>query len=122
MRLIDHLRATGMSNREARRALETGKVYLQDAPTADPSRDVDPAQVRVRANAPRVRVGLGPVIVYRDDHLGVVVKPSGLLSVPAQNRRGERTLKTLSRVLPGLKRRGYRGVPLAGNLARHRLV
>lgn len=91
-----------MSSRDAKRALETGKVYLRDTPTADATREVDPAEVSVRANAPRVRVGADPVIVYRDDHLAVVFKPSGLLSVPAASQRGAPTLLgEMSRVLGG---------------------
>jgi RluA family pseudouridine synthase len=91
-RLIDHLRSLGMSNRDAKRALQTGKVYVRDAPVADPTRDVDAALVRVRDNAPRVRVGADIVIVHRDDHLAVVFKPPGMLSVPAPGRRDARTV------------------------------
>jgi len=91
-----------MSNRDAKRALETGKVYLRDTPTADASREVDAADVSVRANAPRIRVGSDPVIVFRDDHLAVVFKPSGLLSVPAASKRGVPTLiGEMSRMLGG---------------------
>ena len=94
-----------MSNRDARHALHSGKVYFHDAPTADPTREVDPDMVTIRANAPRVRVGLDPVVCFRDRDLAVLFKPSGLLSVPAQGRRGERTVigelsRALGEVLP----------------------
>lgn len=102
LRLIDHLRGQGMTNREARRALQSGKVYLGCSPTADPTRQVDPQQVTVRVNAPRVKVGEDLVIVHRDDDLAVVLKPAGMLSVPAAGRRGERTVVgEASRLLRG---------------------
>lgn len=90
--MIDHLRAGGMSNREARNALETGKVFLKDAPTGDATRRVHPADISLRVDAPRTKVGRDVAYVYRDPHLVVVVKPSGLLSVPAPGRRRESTL------------------------------
>ncbi len=91
-RLIDHLKSLGMTNRDAKRALQSGKVYVLDLPTADPAREVRVDQVTVRANAPRVRVGVDPVAVYRDEHLVVVAKPPGILSVPAPGRRQDRTI------------------------------
>lgn len=91
-RLIDHLRAGGMSNRDAKRALEAGKVFLKDAPVGDATREVEPRDVSVRPDAPRCRVGRDVAYVYRDAHLAVVVKPAGLLSVPAPKRREETTL------------------------------
>ena len=92
VRLIDHLRKLGMSNREAKAALSTGKVYVGDAPTADPARDVVPARVSIRPNAPRVRPWVDVVVVYRDEHLAVVAKPPGVLSVPAASKRGARNV------------------------------
>lgn len=86
MRLIEYFRERGLSNREARRLLETGKVYLGAAPTADPTREVDPALVSIRDSAPRVRVGRDVVVLERDRHLAVVVKPPGMLSVSAPGR------------------------------------
>ncbi len=91
-RLIDHLRSLGMSNRDAKRALESGKVFLRDAPTADATRQVDPDHVRVVPDAPRCRVGRDLAFVYRDPHLAVVIKPAGLLSVPAPKRPRARTV------------------------------
>ena len=86
-RLIDHLRSLGMTNRDARRAMQTGKVFYRGVPTADPARDVDTEAVTIRENAPRTRVGADPAVVFRDDHLVVVYKPAGMLSVPAPKRQ-----------------------------------
>jgi 23S rRNA pseudouridine1911/1915/1917 synthase len=86
MRLIDHLKATGLGNREARAALETGKVWLDGAPVADPGRVVDPSRVRLRPDAPRIVPGRDPVVLHHDRDLLVVIKPSGMLSVPAPGR------------------------------------
>lgn len=69
-----------------RRALESGKVFVHGIPTADGGRDADPTHVTVRLDAPRLRPGRDLVIVHRDDHIVVVWKPPGLLSVPARSR------------------------------------
>lgn len=86
MRLVDHLRDLGLSGREARAALTRGKVWYRDAPTCDPIREVEPALVRYRPQAPNITVGRDPAIVYKDAALVVVWKPAGLLSVPAVGR------------------------------------
>lgn len=86
MRLIEYFRQKGLSNREARRLLETGKVYLGSAPTADPTREIDPGLVSIRENAPRVRVGRDVIVLERDQHLAVVIKPAAMLSVSAPGR------------------------------------
>lgn len=123
MRLIDHLRGLGMKSAEARKALATGKVYVGDAPSADPSREVDPSAVSVRSNAPRVRVGRDAVVVYRDNDMAVVIKPSGMLAVPAQSRRGEPSVisevsRALGSALPVHRLdRGTSGVMLVGRTA-----
>ncbi len=88
MRLIDHLRGLGMSNRQAKQQLSSGKVFYRDCPVADPVRDVDENHVRVIPNAPRIRVGVDLAILFCDEHLAVVLKPSGMLSVPAASQRG----------------------------------
>jgi 23S rRNA pseudouridine1911/1915/1917 synthase len=88
MRLIDQLRQLGMSNREAKAALASAKIYVKDAPTADPIREVDPVDVEVRVNAPRGAPWRDPIIVWRDAHLAVIAKPAGMLAVPAPGRRG----------------------------------
>lgn len=94
-----------MSNRDAKAALATGKVYLRDAPTADATREIDPADVRIQVNAPRARPWLDVVVVFRDAHLAVVAKPSGLLAVPAASKRGAPSVlghvrRTLGSALP----------------------
>ena len=89
MRLIDHLKSLGLGNRAARDHLESGKIWLRGVPVADAAREVDPADVRVRPDAPRVRMGRDPVVIWRDDDIAVLFKPSGLLSVPAPGREDE---------------------------------
>lgn len=99
MRLIDHLKTLGLSNREARARLDSGKVWLNGVPTADPGREVDPAQVELRPQAPRVTVGRDPIILWRDAHLAVVWKPARMLSVPAPKRKESNLLVEVGRVL-----------------------
>jgi 23S rRNA pseudouridine1911/1915/1917 synthase len=88
VRLLDVLKDRGLSNRDARQALERGKVSLMGVPTGDATREVDPALVVVRADAPRLTPGRDLVILHRDDALAVLWKPSGVLSVPAPRRTG----------------------------------
>jgi 23S rRNA pseudouridine1911/1915/1917 synthase len=96
--LIAHLRTIGLSARDARRALDSGKVHLRGVPVGDPAREVDPADVTVRPNAPRLVPGRDPALVFHDRHLAVVNKPSGLLSVPAPGRRDPHVLGFVRRV------------------------
>ncbi|MCB9673525.1 MAG: RluA family pseudouridine synthase [Alphaproteobacteria bacterium] len=98
MRLIDHLRAGGSSSREARALLDSGKVWLHGVPTRDGGREVDPAHVAVRPNAPRITVGRDVSIVWRDPRLAVVVKPAGMLAVPAPKRRETNVLAEVGRI------------------------
>lgn len=99
LRLIDHLRATGLSNRDARAALSSGKVWVAGVPTADPGREVDPAAVELRPRAPRITVGRDLVVLWRDDHLAVVWKPARMLSVPAPRRHGTHVLAEVGGIL-----------------------
>lgn len=102
MRLLDHLKSTGLSAGDARRALKAGKVFLQGVPTADEGRDIDPANVRVVLDAPRITPGRDLAIVYRDEHLAIVWKPAGLLSVSASGRADEpNVIGVAERILRG---------------------
>ena len=53
MRLVDHLKAQGLSNKAARDAMNTGKVWVSGIPMADGGREVDPDTVDIRPEAPR---------------------------------------------------------------------
>jgi 23S rRNA pseudouridine1911/1915/1917 synthase len=88
MRLIDHLKHLGLSNSEAKKALQTGKVFLYGIPTADGGREIEPYQIELRPDAPRLTPGRDLVIVHKDDDLVVIWKPSGMLSVPASKEGG----------------------------------
>jgi RluA family pseudouridine synthase len=95
MRLIDHLKSTGLSNREARELMSTGKVLYRGVPTADGGRDVSAESVQIRHSARRIQVGRDPAVIWRDDHFAVVFKPPGLLSVAAPRRGGDDNLVSL---------------------------
>ena len=90
IRLHEHLRALGLSNSQAKDALSSGKVHLCGVPTGDGGRLVDPATVSLRPNAPRLHPGADLVLLYRDDALGVIWKPPGMLSVPAPRAGGHK--------------------------------
>lgn len=83
-----------------RALLATGKVYLEDAPTGDGGRLIDPARVRVKPRAPRCSPGRDLVVLWHDAQLAVVWKPSGLLSVPAPGRSDDdNALARVGRIL-----------------------
>ena len=100
-RLIDFLRSLKLTNREARDLLDTGKILYCGFPTADAGREVDAARVVVQRNAPRIRPNRDLAIIHRDQHMVVVYKPPGMLSVPAPGRRDVRSVIGVVRHLLG---------------------
>jgi 23S rRNA pseudouridine1911/1915/1917 synthase len=100
VRLLDHLRTTGLKGSGLRKALESGKVRLHDVPTSDGGRMVDPRKVKVWQQAPRLVVGRDPAVIFKDVHLAVLWKPSGFLSVAAPRRgRDDNLVSWASRLL-----------------------
>lgn len=97
MRLIDHLKSLGHSNRAAQKLMQTGKVLHQGIPTADAARQVEPREVTVDPRAPRVRPGRDPAVIWHDRHLAIVWKPPGLLSVAAPRRRDDNLVTLMAR-------------------------
>lgn len=91
-RLIDLLRARGLSGGAAREALASGKVALAGVPTADGGRMVDPSALTLNPAAPRLSPGHDLAFVHRDAHLVVVWKPPGMLSVPASREGGHKSV------------------------------
>jgi len=99
IRLVDHLKTLGMSNREARAAMGSGKVWVGGIPMADAGREIEPDQVSVRNQAPRIQVGRDLVVLYRDPHLAMLWKPPRMLSVPAPRRAETNVLAEAGKVL-----------------------
>ncbi|MBI5507522.1 MAG: hypothetical protein HY903_02095 [Deltaproteobacteria bacterium] len=91
-RLFDHLRASGLSNKEIHALLETGKVFYDDVPTADGGRDVDVTRLAIKRSATRLKPNVDLAIIHRDPHLVVVYKPPGMLAVDAAGRPGDRSV------------------------------
>jgi 23S rRNA pseudouridine1911/1915/1917 synthase len=91
-RIVDLLKQDGLSNREIRDLLNTGKVFLSGVPTADAGRLVRPDDLSIRPDAPRLVPGRDLAVIWRDEHLAVVWKPSGMLSVSAIGRNQERNV------------------------------
>ncbi len=92
IRLVDHLKSLGYTNRVARDHLISGKVRVDGWPSSDGGRLVEPARVRVDLSAPRILLGRDIVVVWHDPSAAVVLKPPGLLSVPAPGREEESTV------------------------------
>ena len=89
LRVIDQLKALGLSSGEARAALDNGKVRVGATPTRDPVRLAAPEDVVLNLRGPRLRPNLDLAVVWRDPTIAVVYKPPGMLSVPAPERRSE---------------------------------
>ncbi len=100
-RLIDVLRARGLTGGAARDALSAGKVTLRGVPTADGGRQVIPEEVVVTPNAPRISPGHDLAFLHRDPHLAVIWKPAGMLSVPAGREGGHKNAVGLAGRLLG---------------------
>ena len=96
VRVIDRLKELGLSNRQAKEALRTGKVFLGGCPTGDPIRIVSVDELVYRPNAPRVRPDTDPAVISLDENVVVAAKPSGMLSVPAPKRKETSVLETLA--------------------------
>ena len=88
MKLSEHLSNLGLSNADSKKALRSGKVFFHGIPTADGGREVQPFQVELRTDAPKLTPGRDLVIVHKDDDLVIIWKPSGMLSVPAGKAGG----------------------------------
>jgi 23S rRNA pseudouridine1911/1915/1917 synthase len=105
-------RRFGLSRRAAREAVRAGRVDVDAGPADEPGLDVaENVRLDYDPNRParhRVRTRLS--VLFEDDHLVIVDKPAGLLSVPTAEREAD-TL--FSRVLDYLQHRYHRR-PYAG--------
>lgn len=100
IRVIDVLKEHGLSSGAANKALKSGKVWVHGVPSADGGREVRPDQVEYRERAPRMQPGKDPALLYKDEHLAVVYKPSGMLSVAAPKRgRDTNLVSELAQIL-----------------------
>ena len=101
MRLSDHLKHLGFSSADAKRAMRSGRVRLHGIPTADAGREIQPFQVEVLTEGPKLTPGRDLVVVRRDEHFVVVWKPAGMLSVQAGKAGGHLNVVGLVRKLTG---------------------
>jgi 23S rRNA pseudouridine1911/1915/1917 synthase len=87
IRVLDHLNALGLRGNAAREALRSGKVRIDDVPSADAGRIVDAARIHYDPNRPRIVVGRDVAVVWADPAYVVLWKPPHVLAVPAAGRR-----------------------------------
>lgn len=93
------LRGMGLKGATAKKAGQTGKVWVRGTPSSDLGREVEPQDVEYRPNAPRIVVGRDPSVVFEDAHVLVVWKPPGLLSVAAPKRgRDDNLISMMARI------------------------
>lgn len=97
MRLLDHLLTLGLRGNAAREALERGKIWLDGVPVGDAGRDVDPARIRHVPDARRLSPGRDPVVLRHDAWFVWVLKPAGMLAVPAPKRRADSVVRFVAR-------------------------
>ena len=83
------LKDLGLSNAEIKQAGATGKVMLRGVPTADAGRMVHADEVQYIPDARKITPGRDVVILHRDYNVAVVNKPSGWLSVKANNQKSK---------------------------------
>lgn len=100
-RLIDHLRSLKLSNKEAKDLMDTGKVTYRGIPTTDGGREVDVSLVAIKRDAPRIQPNRDLAVIFRDQHMVVVYKPSGMLSVSAAGRHDVKSVIGVVRHLFG---------------------
>jgi 23S rRNA pseudouridine1911/1915/1917 synthase len=109
-----------LSRRQARAAIERGQVTVDGATVCEPGRRLEPkaeiAWHRQRKALPR-RIR-DPFVLYHDEHVIVIDKPAGLLSVPTPgaDRGGEDTAQAR---VGALLKRGSGRRPYVGRV--HRL-
>ena len=94
-----------LSRRKAREVIEKGQLCVDGERVREPGRDVPETATlsldRNRPALPRVRCSLG--VLYQDEHVIIVDKPAGLLTVPSgPGARDEDT--ALARVLEYARR------------------
>jgi 23S rRNA pseudouridine1911/1915/1917 synthase len=79
----------GVPRAEAQRAIASGRVLVEGTPRSKSHRLAGGERVRVDLDAVAELAPEGPPVpvVYRDDHLLVIDKPSGLPTHPTENRR-----------------------------------
>ena len=79
---------TNVPNSVAKKQIETGKVFVDGTCITEVAHRLSPGQqVEVRINAPRPRdPEREGVLVYDDAHVVVIDKPSGINSVPYEER------------------------------------
>ena len=104
MRLSDHLKHLGFSSADAKRAMRSGRVRLHGIPTADAGREIQPFQVEVLTEGPKLTPGRDLVVVHRDA-LRRVRKPAGMLSVQAGKAGDTRTWSDSSASSPAVHSR-----------------
>jgi 23S rRNA pseudouridine1911/1915/1917 synthase len=100
--LLEVLKTQGLSGRQAREALSSGKVRLGSQtplPVGDGRRQVIAAEVRYNPSWPRLRPGLDLAILHSDPTFAVVYKPAGLLSVPASGRPESNVIEQAGKIL-----------------------
>lgn len=118
MRLDRRLKAAhaSLSWRQVRDAIEKGHVIVDGRVRKDPGLDVsDAAIVTLDRNRPAARPVRAPfVILHEDDHVLVIDKPAGLLSIPSAPGAGALEDTVLRRVRDYMERKrgraGYVGM------------
>lgn len=96
-----------LSNKKARSAIHTGKVFVDDARVTDighPVRAGAVIRLDMAAPNPARTEPHGVRRVFRDDHILVLAKPAGLLSAPVPNSNEPSALDAAQNLCKGPRR------------------
>jgi 23S rRNA pseudouridine1911/1915/1917 synthase len=96
--LAEHIRdAAGVSWNEAKRLIASGKVFVDEDRATDPGERIAVGRtIALRMAAPRPRdPGREVGVVYEDPHLVVIDKPSGISTVPFDERETDTAMDRL---------------------------
>ena len=100
-------RETGLPGSRVKMAIESGKVSVRGERVTDCAHKIEPgAAIQLRPNAPNPTrtEPSGLRLVYRDEHLLVVDKPSGLVSAPIPDVEGPTALHAAYQLTRGGQR------------------
>lgn len=96
-----------LSHKAARKLISTGKVYVNQVLQQRWEFHLqagDQVSVLMNAANPKKNESLGATLIYQDDALAVLCKPSGLLSAPAPSSDEPNALVAVNRLCRGPRR------------------
>ena len=106
---LDHLirQVFTLSHKKARKLITSGKITVRGRVHTQWETKVNPndwVEVNLNASNPKKKEALGAKLIYQDDALIVISKPSGLLSAPGHQSEDPSALQAAHRLCKGPRR------------------